>query len=150
MAVAFDVKKRKNQHKGVIDFPQGLIGFSSAKRYALIEEPSSKRFVWLASVDRPDLSFLLVDPTGIFEGYVVEMNKQDLELLGLNSVNDAQVYAVVTLPRNASDATMNLRSPIVINEKTCRGMQVILEQGRYPTQHSFLTEGAPAKQFSKV
>ena len=150
MPLALDLKKKKNQHKGVIDFPQGLIGFSAVKRYVLIEESSSKRFVWLASVDRPDLSFLLVDPTTFFEDYAVEINKQDLELLGSGSVNDAQVYAIVTLPRNASQATVNLKSPIVINVKTCRGMQVVLEQGRYSTQYSLFTEGEPAKQFSKV
>lgn len=145
MAVALDLKRRKSHDKGVIEFPQGLIGFSSAKRFVLIHDPSSKRFVWLASVDRPELAFLLADPGTIVDDYTIEIERRDLDLLGLSSTEGALVYAIVTLPRNAADATVNLRSPIIMNMKSSRGMQIILEQGRYPTQFSLLKEGDPAK-----
>jgi len=150
MPATFDIKRKKNQHKGVIDFPQGLIGFSSVKRFVLIEDPSSKRFVWLAGVDRPELSFLLTDPKVVVGDYEIETGKRDLEFLGLDSINDAQIYVIVTLPRNAAEATVNLKSPILINTKTGRGMQIVLEQGCYPTQLSLLKEGDPAKTLSKV
>lgn len=150
MPATFDVKKRKNQHKGVIDFPQGLIGFSAVKRFVLIDDPSSKRFVWLAGVDRPELSFLLIDPKAVLNDYEIEATKSDLEFIGLDSIEDSQIYVIVTLPRNAAEATVNLKSPILINTKTSRGMQIVLEQGRYPTQLSLLKEGDPAKTLSKV
>ena len=150
MPATFDLKGRKKQHKGVIDFPQGLIGFSSVKRFVLIDDPSSKRFVWLAGVDRPELSFLLIDPKAVVPDYEIEAGKRDLEFIGLDSIHDARIYVIVTLPRNATEATANLKSPVLINTKTGRGMQIALEQGCYPTQLSLLREGDPAKTLSKV
>lgn len=142
----FNLKKLKIKAEHIIEFPQGLIGFSGAKRFVLIDERGSKRFMWLTSVDQPNLSFLVVNPKEVISDYEIEIPQNEMDFLGLKSTNDVEAFVIVTLPENAWDATVNLRSPILINPEKRLGKQVILEQGRYPVQYAVLRE----KDITKV
>jgi flagellar assembly factor FliW len=126
-----------------VEFPQGLIGFASAKQFVLIDEPSSERFMWLASVDhQPNLRFLVADPIHIVPDYRVKVEAGDLDFLHLSCAEDAEIFVIITVPKNAIEATANLQSPILINTKRRMGKQIILEQGRYPIQYAILKECA--------
>lgn len=148
--MAPELKKLKVKPEHILDFPQGLIGFCSAKRFVLIDEPSSERFLWLTSVDQPDLSFLVVRAEEVISNYEPAVEKADLEFLGLKSIEDAEVFNIVTLPHRLEGATVNLQSPVLINPKTRLGKQIVLEHGRYPIQHPLLKEQASAKAGSGV
>ena len=58
----------------VLVFPDGLIGFGDARRFALLEtgRPASP-FHHLACLDVPDLGFVVCDPTVLVEGNVVRV-----------------------------------------------------------------------------
>ena len=45
----------------IVNFSDGLLGFEDFKSYALIDS-EYEPFIWLQSLDKADLAFLLVDP----------------------------------------------------------------------------------------
>ena len=54
--------------KKILEFPEGLVGFEEYKKYALLQSEYDP-FLWLQSVDRQNLAFLLVDPFVICTNY---------------------------------------------------------------------------------
>ena len=50
--------------------------------------------------------------------------------LGLESLNDASVYTILTIPKKVSDMSANLKAPIVINNKTKKGRQIVLQDSK--------------------
>ena len=144
----FNLKKLGVKPKDIMEFPQGLIGFSSAKRFVLLDEPSSKRFMWLASVDRPDLSFLVARAEDIVADYNVGAAAERSDSFGLGSAGAAEVFLIVTVPKNPVEATANLRSPVLINTKTKQGLQIVLDEPNYPVQYPILEEHASVKSGS--
>ncbi len=47
----------------LMTFPNGLLGFPSHTRFALIQTGSENYFFWLQSVDDPHLAFVVTDPS---------------------------------------------------------------------------------------
>jgi flagellar assembly factor FliW len=43
----------------IIHFPAGLLGFSSYRRYALLQPDDQGIFFWLQSIEAPDLAFVV-------------------------------------------------------------------------------------------
>ena len=55
----------------VMTFPNGLLGFPSYTRFALIQTGQENYFFWLQSVDEPNLAFVVTDPSLFFKDYEV-------------------------------------------------------------------------------
>ncbi len=115
----------------VFEFPWGLPGFSEQKRFlalSLAEQPS---FVWLQSLDDPKLALPAADPWQIFPDYEPRMPSYATEALAINDAEDFTVLCVVVVTSEAEEMTMNLMAPIVLNLKTRRARQVMLENSTY-------------------
>ncbi|MGQ9456151.1 MAG: flagellar assembly protein FliW [Armatimonadota bacterium] len=122
------------EDSSIIRMPKGPIGFEEYKNYCLIQHRPDTNFRWLQSTDEPSLAFVVVDPSQLFEDYTVELMDADVEQLRLGSAEDAVVLTIVTISDGGKEITVNLAAPIVINSKELIGMQVILQDGRYPVQ----------------
>ena len=118
----------------VLNFPEGLIGFREARRFVLLEptRPGSP-FRCLLSLDVPDLSFVVCDPTALWPGYAA-----DLPPPPDGSAEAQAALAIVTVPQNASEMTANLMAPLVLDSRTRTGRQTVLDTGRYSTRHHIL------------
>ena len=59
----------------------------------------------------------------------------------IKSINSSEltIYAVVTIPEDPREATLNLMAPIVINERGRRGRQVILHESKYSVRHPLVS-----------
>jgi flagellar assembly factor FliW len=119
-----------------IEFPEGLLGFEDARRFALVRAGTDSVY-WLQSLDAPSLLFLLVDPFPHFIDYVVDIPPRTVQELAGSDICDASdvvVFTIVTLPPT-QDATMrattNLQGPIVINLRSRRGRQIICNDTEY-------------------
>jgi flagellar assembly factor FliW len=117
-----------------------LAGFPDCATYALVEHtrqdgrPSASVF-WLQGVQRPFHAFVVTDPWGVYPEYAPEISDADAADLGLVSFEDARVFAILTVPRNPSEITVNLRAPIVVNMALRRVKQVVLLNDEYHTRH---------------
>lgn len=120
----------------ILTFPQGLPGFETEQRYTLLyEETSQSPVVYkLQSVDQPDISFSVTDPGQMNISYEFVLGDDEIAILGGGEPEDVIVllllYRNSVPPVQATDSNVNaaLRSPIVINFKTRKGLQKILTQ----------------------
>jgi flagellar assembly factor FliW len=126
----------------LITMPSGLPGFEKRTRFCLVRHRAGQNFQWLQSVEEPGLAFVVVDPSGYFESYEVEIGDSDVERLGLEDARDALVLAIVTIRNGGAVITANLAAPIVINSKNNIGAQVVLQNELYTTQHALIVRPA--------
>lgn len=126
--------------ESVITVSEPLAGFPGCHGYAMVEHlrkdgRTSSSVFWLQAVEPPFHAFVVTDPWSVFPDYAPEISHADAAELGLDSFEDAQLFAILTVPRNPSDITVNLRAPIVVNTALRRAKQVVLLNDEYNTRH---------------
>lgn len=129
----------------IITFPDGLVGFVDWHRFVLIEDPEEAPIGVLQCLDDSGMSFLVTDPRLVAADYRPDFHPEDLESLGIESLEDARVLCILAAKDEPVRVTANLVGPIVINPRTRSARQVILEDSEYSTQHPVLVgDGASA------
>jgi flagellar assembly factor FliW len=112
----------------LFSFPNGLAGFETCKRFKLFHEEGKTTVFWLQSVDDPDVMFPVVTPDQLDMEYQIELSDEDCALIELTDSDDAAV--VVIIYRDAvqdGKIAANTHSPVVLNLKSRKGMQKILQ-----------------------
>ena len=99
--------------EAVLDFPSGLIGLGG-RRFALLARSEESAFVWLHSMDDPDLAIPVTNPWRFFEEYAVELDDDEAARIGVTGPEDASVYVTVRSAPALEDFCANLRAPILI------------------------------------
>jgi flagellar assembly factor FliW len=120
----------------IITFPAGLLGFSSFRRYALLQPDEEGAFFWLQSVETPELAFVVTDPSLWTPEYEATIRREQMTELGLEKLEDAQVFAIVN--RYDSALTANLQGPLVVNVQNRTAMQLVLADKRWTTRHEIV------------
>lgn len=122
----------------VVHFPEGLPGFPDSRRFALLGEPGGL-FLWLQSVDEPEVALPVVDPFALFDDYEVPLDPADVELLSVTSPQEVAVLVVVTVRSDPLQATANLAAPILVNTARRLGRQKVLADSSYSVRHPLFT-----------
>lgn len=136
-----DVDERR-----LITFPAGLLGFIAYKTYALLQPDDHGAFLWLQSVEAPELAFVVTDPTLWVSNFQVPIRREQMAELGLESLEEAQVFAIVN--KYDRTVTANLQGPLVVNVGARRGMQLVLAEKRWTTRHEIVQLDAPLQAAS--
>lgn len=118
----------------VLTFADGLPGFADARSFTLVDGRDEGVFYWLQSLEDPALAFLCAVPWAFFPDYAPELSDDDQEALGLESEGDAMVLNILSVHREEQTITANLLGPIVVNQHTRRGRQVVLAGDDYSVQ----------------
>jgi flagellar assembly factor FliW len=126
--------------ESVIAMVEPLAGFPDTTQYALIEHTrqggsAAGSVFWLQAVERPFHAFVVTDPWGVHPEYAPEISDADAQQLGLTSFEDARVFGILTVPRNPSEITINLRAPVVVNVAQRLAKQVVVLNDQYSTRH---------------
>jgi flagellar assembly factor FliW len=130
----------------IIEFPAGVLDFSSFKKFALLQPDENGVFFWLQSIDSPELAFVVTDPALWLPDYQANIRKEQMEELGLREVSDAQVLVIVN--KHGQSITVNLQGPLVINcTKPRRAMQLVIPDSKWALRHELykIDTGAAAK-----
>lgn len=112
----------------IVAFP-GLPGFAAARRFVIRGHDRGDTFAWLLCADDPGLAFVIANPWHLAPGYEPELPERALRALGAASADELHLVAIASV--RADGTTLNLAAPLVINPRTRRGMQVILETGEW-------------------
>ncbi len=120
--------------KRIINFNEGIPGFRELKKYILIEDPESP-FVYLQSVEDGMVSFIIINPYLLKRDYTIEIKDTYINLLGGGVAADFSIFVIATIVDKFELATVNLLAPIIIQNETRKGMQIILEKTEYTTRH---------------
>lgn len=117
----------------VLDFASGLLGFSSYTRFVLLQPDEDGVFFWLQSIEAPELAFVITDPQIWVPDYEAIIRKEQMEMLSLERLEDAQVFVIVNKYDNA--LTANMQGPLVMNLRNQEAMQLVLADKRWTTRH---------------
>ncbi len=124
----------------IINFPEGLFGFESLKRFCLVDPGDDTLILWLQSLDKKEISFPVLEPKIFKTDYVVRLSGQELRALRLENVNQGVVFNIITIPNDVALMTANMKAPIVINLKQQVGKQVVLQENEYSVRHPIFKE----------
>jgi flagellar assembly factor FliW len=121
----------------VIDFPNGLIGLGGT-RWALLAREEDSTFVWLHSIDDPELAVPVTNPWQFFADYEVELSDEEAARIGVSDAEQTSVYVTVRAAESLEDFVANLRAPILVAGG--RGHQVINQAGEAPIRAKLFAE----------
>lgn len=124
-----------------IHFCQPIFGFENLREYVvLFDDEISESFVWLQSLEDPDVCFMMVDPAVVDAEYRPVLPDGAAKELG---GEEAVCWCILTVPGSFEQATVNLKSPVMIHPQNRKGLQVILD-GEYSVRHPLMKnrEGA--------
>lgn len=119
----------------IIEMRHDILGFEGLKSFTIISEEGKAPFMWLQSVEKGSLAFIVVNPQLIKPDYEPEIDDLDAKSLDLEKQEDAMILAIVTVRLNPFSVTANLRAPVVINKTLRIARQVILESSDYPIRY---------------
>ena len=127
--------------KKVVHFAQGIPAFEDEHEFVIIPYDEESPYVFLQSLATPDLAFLMTVPYLFFKDYEFEIDDATEQQLALKSPEDVIVYTLLTVPQGRiEDMTANLMAPVIINQRTMAGKQLVLEKGAYTTKHRLFAE----------
>ncbi|OHE72771.1 MAG: hypothetical protein A2Y14_01620 [Verrucomicrobia bacterium GWF2_51_19] len=115
---------------GVLSIPEGLLGLPELKHLQIVYAEDELPFLRLREISdgKECLEFLVIEPAGIIENYQIEINDEDQLFLGVQNPDDLLILNIVTFhPGKKTRVTVNLMGPILINRRTHRGKQVIVD-----------------------
>lgn len=125
----------------IIIFEEGIPSFENIHRYSIISTPEQDSpFFWLQCIDQPELAFALVNPFLIKKDYDFELTQDNLDKLDIKSESEIAVYAIVVIPEDITKASMNLRAPIIVNSRTKKAAQIIIDISRYDIKNYIFEE----------
>ncbi len=114
-----------NEH--VLHFKDGMIGFHTLKKYVLVESPLMPLVMWLQSLEEPDVAFPLIEPWFFKKDYKTQLSDADKHSLNYKEGDSLKVLAVMTIPENYEQMTVNLKAPVVINLANGQAAQGIIQ-----------------------
>ncbi len=128
-----------------IIFMEGpILGFEKIRRYALLSAGAGVPFYWLQAVDEPAVAFLVVEPKVVCPTYDPDLERicGEMEIF---EDDDLALLSILTIREHPFSASVNLRAPLVLNVRTKKGRQIVLEDERFPVRYA--VEAIKVKEF---
>ena len=153
MTIQTDYGMVEYEKSDLLIFPDGLFGFPKLTQYLLLylnEDDDS--MLLLQSVEECKVGFVLINPFLLCPDYSPELTPEELACLEVQDSGELSYYSICVVRSNSLENTVNLKSPLVINPQTRRGIQVILENSPYGYRHelrSFPTVAEPTNGSEK-
>ncbi len=141
-----------------LDFPHGLPGFETSRRFVLQLQTSLAPIGTLQSSEQAssEVCFLVVPVALLVKDYALLVTLEDLRTLGLEEdqqpqvpaprrVSNALCLAILTVPKDGP-ITANLLAPVVVNLTTRVAVQAVRADTAYSHRHPIATFHGPDPQ----
>ncbi len=116
--------------------PLGLVGMPQLTRFLILDFEEEHAFKALISTEEPGINFLISDPRNFRSDFDFSLLSPTREALKVETDEDQAIFVLCTWRGKFDNTTGNLLGPIVVNVKTRKAMQVILERGSYTTHET--------------
>ncbi len=127
--------------KDIIFFPLGIPGFENMKRFTLLgKNEDNAPFFWLQGIDNPSLAFVVTDPFIINSNYFVDAEDEEIREIEAKDPEKILTLAIVTIPENIKEMSVNLKAPILINMDNNKGRQIIMKNETFPVKYYIMGE----------
>ena len=117
-----------------VTFVKPIFGFEDLASYYLIPLKEPESFTLLQSTQDVQTSFFVTQPRLFVSDYVLDVNDEDATTLCAENHSDIADFAILTIPENIEEITMNILGPILINTKKGLGIQTISNIPHYTTK----------------
>lgn len=116
--------------KDILTLKEGLLGFDSLKKFFIVDPGDQTLILWLQSIEDEATAFPIIEPKIFKPDYSVKLLPAELTSLNLESLADASIYTILTIPKNVTEMSANLKAPLVINNKTKVARQIVLQDSK--------------------
>lgn len=124
------------EEDAVYEFPEGICGFESDKRFAVFSRQIEDfSFLYLQSMDHLVPCFMVFEPWDMHPDYHPSISKEDLDECQVEYTHDLIFLVIATVPAKIEDLSINIKSPVVLNPKTRKAKQVILQNPDYTVRY---------------
>lgn len=123
----------------IIRFESGILGFPDLKEFTLIfnaDKGNDSGIKWLQSLQEPGFALPVMNPELVMPGYEPVFPQELLAPLGDVESEEILMLVTVTVPKDITKTTVNLRAPIIINANTCKAVQLIADDEKYSIKHA--------------
>lgn len=124
----------------IIHFEHGILGFPDLKRFTLIfniEKGMESSIKWLQSLDEPNFAMPVMNPNLVMEDYEPMFDEELLKPLGANlNPDNLLLFVTVTVPKDITKITVNLKAPIIVNVQECKAVQLISDNDAYSIKYA--------------
>jgi len=117
----------------IIRFPAGIIGFPDLNDFALVhdDEKGAGSVHWLQSIEESGFAMPVMDPLIVVPEYNPLIDDETFGAIGNLMENEMLILVTLTVPKDITAMSVNLKGPIVVNSTTRKACQVILDDSRY-------------------
>jgi flagellar assembly factor FliW len=138
----------------VLIFPKGLPGFEDLKRYVMIELEEYHPFLFMQSLEDPDLTFILVDPYPYVSDYPSRDTIRKEAGWDTGETEHSLIRVIAAIARNG-EITLNLLAPLLIHTRNNTGEQVILHafnhlSPKYPLVMPLMKESTEVHDHARI
>ena len=109
----------------------GLPGFGFLREFVVLALEDQKPYVWLQSLERPEIALPLIDPWALFDDYDPKLPGVTAAVMEIERPDDFCLMCVCVVGPDAKEMTVNLMAPVVFNLRTRVARQVMLEDCDY-------------------
>lgn len=118
------------QENELFQIPEGILGFESLKNFFFVDPNDQTLILWLQSKEEAALAFPIIEPKIFNPDYSLKLLPSELESLDLKDLTEASVYCILTIPKQVTEMSANLKAPLIINNKTRKGRQIVLQDSK--------------------
>ena len=116
--------------KDILNLKEGLLGFDNLKKFFIVDPGDQTLILWLQSIEDEGTAFPIIEPKIFKPDYSVKLLPAELTSLNLESLADASIYTILTIPKDVTEMSANLKAPLVINNKTKAARQIVLQDSK--------------------
>lgn len=113
----------------ILTFTDGLFAFENLHRFVIISPLGKDTYpMWLQSVESVEPCFIVYDPVAVDSSYNPCPSDEDLKLVDYKAGDELSYLAIAVIPEDFKKATINLKSPVLVNNTKHLAAQIILDQ----------------------
>jgi flagellar assembly factor FliW len=119
----------------IISMTSPFLGFPESNRFVLLPHGEKSPFLWLQSLDDPELAFVVIQPEIIRPDYQPSLPGGIRQELRLEDGDLQEILVILTIPHGKPlEMTANLLGPVIINANLRLAKQVLLDHTRHETR----------------
>lgn len=127
-------------NEDIINFSEGLLGFESLTQFFVVDPGDSTLILWLQSIEDASIAFPIIEPKIFKPDYVAKLLPADMAAVKLESITDAKIYSILTIPSDITTMSANLKAPIVINNSKKIAKQIVLQDNKLSVKYEMYKE----------
>jgi len=125
----------------IITMTTPVPGFPESHQFIMRPHDKESPFIWLQSMDDPELAFIMISPTHLIPAYRPELPPAVMEELQIEEPQQVELMVILTIPDGRlEDMTANLLGPVALNPGKRLAKQVVLDPKIYDSRWQVLIE----------